>query len=108
MPAPPPESEPATISTRPFIAKTCSSCSPARTLRRSRHSAAVIRPLLFSRLGRDFDVFHAARGCQNLVANRVDDVGQQLVVLALGHAPDHRLGSRFADHQPPRRTETHL
>src|SRR5690348_3434552 len=98
MPAPPPESEPATISTRPFIPS--SSRGPV-------HPNDL--PLaLFGRLGRNFRLIHAARSRQDLIADRADDIGQQVFILTLGHDPYHRLGSRFADDQPPGRPKPYL
>src|SRR4029077_10095824 len=79
MPAPPPESEPAMISTRPFIAA-------ARALFGGPH--------------RRFDLLGALRRGQDRAADLVDDAGQQGFILALRHDPDHRLGAGIADHQP--------
>src|SRR5438270_2319004 len=79
MPAPPPESDPAMISTRPFIAAARASLGcPHRRIYR----------------------FGAVRGGQDRGADLVDDARQQRLVLALGHHPDHRLGPGIADHQP--------
>src|SRR5215211_2704524 len=66
MPAPPPESEPATIRTRPFIG----------------YSPALLRRL-GGRAGRGFDLFGAAGDGQDRLANVVDDARQQPLVLAL-------------------------
>src|SRR5437762_7949315 len=84
MPAPPPESEPATINTRPFIATTRTS---------------------FGGPHRRFDVLSALRRSEDRCADVVNDAGQQFFVPALRHDPDDRLGPRIADHQPPLRTE---
>src|SRR3954449_4867264 len=87
MPAPPPESEPAMISTRPFI----------RILWAS-----------FSRPHRRFDVLGSLRNSENRGADFVDDAGQQRLVLALRHDPDNRLGAGIEDHQPSLRAEPRL
>src|SRR5438034_4886457 len=87
MPAPPPESEPAMISTRPFI--TVSGAS-------------------FSRPHRRFDVLGSLRNRENRGADLVDDADQQCLILALRHDPDHRLGAGVADHQPSFRAEPRL
>src|SRR5919204_4758194 len=77
MPAPPPESEPAMIRTRP------------RTLfRRCGPRDAVAHQTGPAVCGRDY-----------LAADRVHDHGDQLLVVSLGHDSDHRLGSRSADYQ---------
>src|SRR6266576_4940696 len=84
MPAPPPESEPAMISTRPFI----------RIL-----WASLSRP------HRRFDFLGSLRHSEYRGADLVADAGQQRLVLALRHDPDHRLGPRIADYQPSLRAE---
>src|SRR5689334_13075890 len=100
MPAPPPESEPAMISTRPLIG------GPAKA-RTGTFAGRAVRSL-FGGLGRHFGAVAAARGRHDLGADRVDDAGKHIFVLALRHDPDHRLGPRLADHQPSRRTEAGL
>src|SRR5439155_22182199 len=87
MPAPPPESEPAMISTRPFI---------------------TIPGASFSRPHPRFDVLGSLRNSENRGADLVDDAGKQRLVLALRHDADHRLRPRIADHQPPLRAEPPL
>src|SRR5579863_6158855 len=84
MPAPPPESDPATISTRPFITKA------RRSFRRPHRG-----------LGWRLDRLGAASDREDHLADLVDDARQQPLVLALRHDPDDRLGAGFADHQPP-------
>src|SRR5580704_13360734 len=73
MPAPPPESEPATIRTRPFIVPWALFGGPHRR------------------------VFGAARGREDRLADVIDDVGEQRLILTLRHHPDHRLGARIAN-----------
>src|SRR5579862_4063804 len=88
MPAPPPESDPATISTRPFITKT------RRSFRRPHRGPS-----------RRFDRLGAASDREDHLADLVDDARQQPLVLALRHDADDRLGAGFADHQPPATAE---
>src|SRR5580704_12086524 len=84
MPAPPPESEPATIKTRPFI----------------------VPWALFG--GPDRRVFGAARGREDRLADVIEDAGEQGFILALRHHPDHRLGAGITDDQPAGRAEPGL
>src|SRR5258708_22621476 len=87
MPAPPPESEPAMISTRPCI---------------------MTAWALFRRLGRPgwrLDDFGPARDREDRLADIVDDAGQERPILTLRHDADDRLGPAIADHQPPFRAE---
>src|SRR5512132_4326181 len=65
IPAPPPESDPAMIRTRPGRRTTAS-----------------------------------GRGGTNDAADVVDDRADQRLVFALGHHPDHRLGTGLTDQQP--------
>src|SRR5689334_706217 len=81
MPAPPPESEPAMINTRPFI--------PGSS-----------RQALFRGPHRGFNVFGALRDGEDRGADVVDDAGQQAFVFALRHDADDRLGAGIADHEP--------
>src|SRR5215472_16521129 len=79
MPAPPPESEPAMISTRPFIAARGASLGgPHRRL----------------------DLFRSLRRGEDCTADVVDNAGQQTLVLALRHDADDRLGAGIANHEP--------
>src|SRR5215472_18523422 len=80
MPAPPPESDPAMISTRPCILFRC--LSPADV------QQGCLRVL-------------ADRGVANCDANLVHHRRNHLLVFALSHDADHRLGSGFADYEPP-------
>src|SRR5271169_1575056 len=86
MPAPPPESEPATIRTRPIM----------------------VPPALLRRLDRRCRILGAARGGEDRLADIVDDIGEQCLILALRHHADHRLGARRADDEPSRRTKPGL
>src|SRR5262249_26457787 len=79
IPAPPPESQPAIISTRPFIA--------ARTPS-------------FGGLHRRLDLFRRLRRGENRGADVVDNAGQEAFVLALRHDADYRFGAGIADHEP--------
>src|SRR5665213_2994124 len=79
IPAPPPESEPATMRTRPFT--------------------GLFRGLDGARL------VGAAGGGEDRLADVVDDQGEQPFVLALRHHPDHRLGAGRADDEPSVRAQ---
>src|SRR4030095_14367536 len=79
MPAPPPESEAAMISTRPFI-----------TNRRTSLGGPYRR----------FDILGALRRREDRGADIVNHAGEQFLILALRHDADYRLRARIADHQP--------
>src|SRR5215469_540964 len=79
MPAPPPESEPAIIKTRPCIARLLCGFGPR--------------------------ILIIGSGDADRVTDLVDNRGDQLRVFAFRHHPDHRLGSRSADHEAAIRTE---
>src|ERR1051326_5477300 len=83
MPAPPPESEPAMINTRPFIP---GCIAPNEALFRGPH--------------RGFNVFGALRDGEDCGADVVNDPTQQAFVFALRHDADDRLGAGIADHEP--------
>src|SRR5204863_435111 len=83
MPAPPPESEPAMINTRPFIP------GPSQQA-----------PALFRGPHRRFDLFGALRDGEDRRADVVDDAGQQAFVFALRHDADDGLGPGIADYEP--------
>src|SRR5258708_19105361 len=90
MPAPPPESEPATIRTRPFMVPLAWSL------------------WLLRRLAARTGVLGAVRGREDSVTNIADNGGEEVFVLALGHHPDHPLGAPSTDDETPRSAETRL
>src|SRR4051812_46247705 len=101
MPAPPPESEPAMMRTRPFtrgLSWRGSHPYPNAPPSRGRGTLCLETAPPGSGAG----------GARDRRRHVVDDLADELLVLAFRHHADQRLGARFAHQQPPGLAEPRL
>src|SRR5215472_16877891 len=78
-------------------------CQPVGASRDAQPASTLFRRLYSAAAG-----IGAARGCEDCLANVIDDAGEQLFVLALRHDADHRLGPGGADDEPTRCAQPRL